>query len=136
MLYVDLDVHHGDGVQALFWDDPQVITVSLHESGDTLFPGTGFIDERGGRGRGDGAAGTAVNVPLVVGTGDASWLKALNEIVPRVTERFRPTLLVSQHGCDSHLLDPLATRLLEGDFKPGDRIKVSATNGELTFAKT
>lgn len=104
VLYVDLDVHHGDGVQALFWDDPAVLTVSLHETGEALFPGTGFVEERGG----PGAEGTAVNVPLQPGTGDVSWLAALGAVVPTLAEAFRPTVLVTQHGCDSHLLDPLA----------------------------
>ncbi|MFI5255224.1 MAG: acetoin utilization protein AcuC, partial [Candidatus Limnocylindrales bacterium] len=88
----------------LFWDDPDVLTVSIHESGDTLFPGTGSIWERGG----PGAVGSKVNLPMVAGTGDASWLAALETVLPDLVEAFAPTLLVSQHGCDSHLLDPLA----------------------------
>ncbi len=104
VLYVDLDVHHGDGTQALFWDDPQVLTVSIHETGLTLFPGTGFVDERGG----DGARGTAVNVPLQPYTGDGSWLAAVEGVVPALAEAFRPTFLISQHGCDTHAYDPLA----------------------------
>jgi acetoin utilization protein AcuC len=101
---VDVDVHHGDGTQALFWDDPQVATVSIHESGQFLFPGTGEIHERGG----PGAPGSAVNVPLGAWTGDASWQEAVTSVVPAVAERVRPTILVSQQGCDSHALDPLA----------------------------
>ncbi len=104
VLYLDLDVHHGDGVQALFWQDPSVLTLSIHESGETLFPGTGFVHERGG----PGAEGLAINLPMVAGTSDASWLAALESIAPVVAEAFRPTMLVTQHGCDSHLLDPLA----------------------------
>ncbi|HET7677993.1 MAG TPA: acetoin utilization protein AcuC [Candidatus Limnocylindrales bacterium] len=104
VLYVDLDVHHGDGVQALFWDDPQVLTFSIHETGQTLFPGTGFVEERGGR----GAEGTAVNVPLLPYSGDASWWPAVESMVPALAEAFGPTFLVTQHGCDSHTLDPLA----------------------------
>jgi acetoin utilization protein AcuC len=104
VLYVDMDVHHGDGVEALFWDDPMVLTCSLHETGETLFPGTGRAEERGG----PSAEGTAVNVPLQPGTGDGSWLAALETVVPALAESFRPTMLVTQHGCDSHLLDPLA----------------------------
>ena len=114
VLYLDFDVHHGDGVQALFWDDPNVLTLSIHESGETLFPGTGFVRERGGHGS-EGPAvsipsalGTVVNLPMVAGTGDGSWLAALESVVPAVAEAFRPTVLVTQHGCDSHLLDPLA----------------------------
>ena len=104
VLYVDLDVHHGDGTQALFWDDPQVMTVSIHETGQTLFPGTGFVDERGG----PGALGTAVNVPLQPYTGDSSWLAAVQQVVPALALAFRPTFLVTQHGCDTHAYDPLA----------------------------
>ena len=104
VLYVDLDVHHGDGSQALFWDDPRVLTFSIHETGLSLFPGTGFIEEQGGA----GAHGTAVNVPLQPYSGDASWQGALESVVPALAEAFRPTFLVSQHGCDSHALDPLA----------------------------
>ncbi|MDQ3449117.1 MAG: acetoin utilization protein AcuC [Chloroflexota bacterium] len=104
VLYVDLDVHHGDGVQALFWDDPQVLTFSMHETGEALFPGTGFESETGGR----GAPGSAVNVPLEPFSGDPSWLPAFEMVVPALAEAFRPTVLVSQHGCDSHAYDPLA----------------------------
>ncbi|HEY3956852.1 MAG TPA: acetoin utilization protein AcuC [Streptosporangiaceae bacterium] len=102
--YVDLDVHHGDGVQAAFYDDPRVLTISLHEHPATLFPGTGLASETG---RGD-AAGTAVNVALPAGTGDAGWLRALDAVVPPLVRAFGPDILVSQHGCDSHRLDPLA----------------------------
>ena len=104
VLYVDLDVHHGDGTQALFWDDAQVLTFSIHESGMSLFPGTGFVEELGG----EGAEGSAVNVPLHAYSGDRSWLASLQTALPALTEAFRPTFLVTQHGCDSHALDPLA----------------------------
>jgi acetoin utilization protein AcuC len=102
--YVDVDVHHGDGTEALFWDDPRVMTVSVHESGRMLFPGTGFPDELGG----PGALGGAVNVALPPGTGDAGWLRAVHSVVPQLVRAFDPDVLVSQHGCDSHFLDPLA----------------------------
>jgi acetoin utilization protein AcuC len=108
VLYVDLDVHHGDGVEAAFWDDPGVMTISLHESGRYLFPGTGFLDERGGR----DAVGTKVNVPFEPATGDGDWLAALERIVPPLARRHGPDILVTQHGCDSHALDPLAHLLL------------------------
>jgi acetoin utilization protein AcuC len=108
VLYVDLDVHHGDGVQAAFWDDPAVLTISLHESGHYLFPGTGFLDERGG----EKALGTKVNVPFEPATGDDDWLAALERIVPPLARRHAPDILVTQHGCDSHALDPLAHLLL------------------------
>ena len=102
--YVDVDVHHGDGTQAVFWDDPRVLTVSLHETGRMLFPGTGFPDEIGGR----AAEGAAVNVALPPGTGDAGWLRAIHATVPPLVRAFEPDVLVSQHGCDTHFLDPLA----------------------------
>jgi acetoin utilization protein AcuC len=102
--YVDVDVHHGDGVQAAFYDDPRVLTISLHEHPMTLFPGTGLPGEIGG----PGAEGMAVNVALPAGTGDAGWLRAFDAVVPLLLGAFRPQVLVSQHGCDSHRLDPLA----------------------------
>ncbi|GIG25533.1 acetoin utilization protein AcuC [Cellulomonas denverensis] len=102
--YVDIDAHHGDGVQAAFWDDPRVLTVSVHESGRTLFPGTGDPVDIGGA----GAHGTAVNVALPSHTGDAGWLRAVDAVVPEVLREFRPQFLVSQHGCDAHVEDPIA----------------------------
>lgn len=104
VMYVDLDVHHGDGVQAIHWGDPGVLTVSIHESGLTLFPGTGFPDEIGG----PGAEGTKVNLPLDAGTGELGWLPALELALPALAEAFRPDVVVSQHGADSHAFDPLA----------------------------
>ncbi|WP_188188616.1 acetoin utilization protein AcuC [Nonomuraea sp. SYSU D8015] len=106
--YVDVDVHHGDGVQAMFYDDPRVLTISLHESPRTLFPGTGFPEETG-------ADGTAVNVALPAGCGDAGWLRAFHAVVPPLLHEFRPDFLVTQHGCDSHALDPLANLMLSVD---------------------
>ncbi|MEP6695635.1 MAG: acetoin utilization protein AcuC [Pseudonocardiales bacterium] len=117
--YVDVDVHHGDGVQAAFWDDPRVLTVSLHESPYTLFPGTGFPTETGG----PGAEGTAVNVALPAGTGDAGWLRAFHAVVPQVLRAFGPQVLVSQCGCDSHAVDPLANLTLSVD---GQRVSYVA----------
>ena len=102
--YVDIDVHHGDGVQAAFWNDPRVLTISLHQHPATLFPGTGRPTETGG----PDAAGSAVNVALPAGTRDAGWLRALDAVVPPLLRQFRPQLLVSQHGCDTHWSDPLA----------------------------
>jgi acetoin utilization protein AcuC len=103
--YVDVDAHHGDGVQAVFWDDPRVLTVSLHETGQHLFPGTGYPREVGGA----GAQGTAVNVALPSGTPDAGWLRAIDAVVPPLLREFTPDLLVSQHGCDTHRADPLTS---------------------------
>jgi acetoin utilization protein AcuC len=102
--YVDIDVHHGDGVQAAFWNDPRVLTISLHEHPATLFPGTGRPAETGG----PDADGFAVNVALPAGTRDAGWLRAFDAVVPQLVREFRPQILVSQHGCDTHWSDPLA----------------------------
>ncbi len=102
--YVDVDVHHGDGVQAAFFRDPRVLTISIHEHPMTLVPGTGLPSDTGG----PGAEGSAVNLALPAGTGDAGWLRAFDAVVPPLLRSFRPQVLVSQHGCDSHRLDPLA----------------------------
>ena len=102
--YVDVDVHHGDGVQTAFWDDPRVLTISLHEHPRVLFPGTGWAEESGA----DGAEGSAVNIALPPGTGDEGWLRALHSVVPELLEAFEPQVLVTQHGADTHIEDPLA----------------------------
>ena len=112
--YVDTDAHHGDGVQWMFYEDPDVLTVSLHESGRYLFPGTGGVDEKG---RGEGV-GYAVNVPLQPFTDDDSFLSTFEAVVPEALRAFRPDLILSQNGCDAHKLDPLThlsatTRLYE-----------------------
>ncbi len=109
--YVDVDVHHGDGVQEIFYRDPRVLTVSLHETPLALFPGTGFPAETGG----PGAEGTAVNVALPPGTDDSGWLRAYHAVVPSVVRAFRPQVLVSQCGADGHRLDPLADLRLTVD---------------------
>jgi acetoin utilization protein AcuC len=102
--YVDVDVHHGDGVERIFWDDPRVLTISVHESGRYLFPGTGFPEDIGG----PGAEGSAVNLAMPPGTTDAAWLRAFHAVVPPLLAEFKADVLVSQQGCDSHVLDPLA----------------------------
>src|SRR5919107_1799804 len=109
--YVDVDVHHGDGVERIFWDDPRVLTISLHETGQMLFPGTGFPRDLGG----PEALGSAVNVALPPGTGDGGWLRAFHAVVPPLVREFRPEVLVTQHGCDSHIEDPLAHLMLTVD---------------------
>jgi acetoin utilization protein AcuC len=109
--YVDVDVHHGDGVEQIFWDDPRVLTISLHETGQMLFPGTGFSTDTGG----PEALGGAVNVPLPPGTADAGWLRAFHAVVPPLVRAFEPEILVTQHGCDSHRVDPLAHLMLSVD---------------------
>jgi acetoin utilization protein AcuC len=101
--YVDVDVHHGDGPQAIFYKDPRVLTISLHQFG-WIFPGTGDVDEIG---VGE-AQGTKVNVPLPASTTDGEWLDAFREIVPPLVRGWKPQVLVTQLGCDTHVTDPLA----------------------------
>lgn len=102
--YLDVDVHHGDGVQTVFWNDPRVLTISVHEHPRTLFPGTGWPEESGGT----DAEGSAVNIALPPGTTDEGWLRALHAVVPELLAAFQPQVLVSQHGADTHIEDPLA----------------------------
>ncbi|WGU96978.1 acetoin utilization protein AcuC [Paenibacillus dendritiformis] len=104
ILYIDTDVHHGDGVQWSFYTDPNVFTYSIHETGKFLFPGTGFVNERGA-GEGFGAC---VNVPLEPYTEDESWLHCFEETIGQVARSFRPDIIISQHGCDAHAFDPLS----------------------------
>jgi acetoin utilization protein AcuC len=102
--YVDVDVHHGDGVEAIFADEPRVLTVSLHESGRYLFPGTGFAHEVG-----EGPAqGSIANLPLPPSTTDDLYLPAFDALVPALVRAFQPEVLVTQLGCDTHYTDPLA----------------------------
>ncbi len=109
--YVDVDVHHGDGVQAAFYDDPRVLTISLHQDPRTLFPGTGRPDEVGS-GAGEGSA---VNVALPPGTDDSGWLRAFRAVVPGAVRAYAPDVLVTQCGCDTHHEDPLANLQLSVD---------------------
>jgi len=101
--YVDIDAHHGDGVQAAFYDTDQVLTISLHETGSSLFPGTGFADERG-TGKG---AGYSINVALPPYTDDHAYVTAFDAVVPPLIARYKPDVLVTQQGIDSHFSDPL-----------------------------
>ncbi|MFQ5353863.1 MAG: acetoin utilization protein AcuC, partial [Thermodesulfobacteriota bacterium] len=101
--YVDVDAHHGDGVQEAFYNTDKVLTISLHESGQNLFPGTGFVEERGS---GEGL-GYSVNVPLPPETGDGLYLKTLKALVPDLISAFSPDVLVTQLGADSLAGDPL-----------------------------
>ncbi|MFQ5918634.1 MAG: acetoin utilization protein AcuC [Thermoplasmata archaeon] len=103
ILYLDVDAHHGDGVQYAFFEDPRVLTISLHEDGRYLFPGTGFVEEVG-EGEGEGYS---VNVPLPPEIGDEAYLTALREVVPPLAEAFRPDLLLHQFGIDTYVTDPL-----------------------------
>lgn len=109
--YLDVDVHHGDGVQAAFYDDPRVLTLSVHQHPYTLWPWTGFASEVGSE-PGDGRA---VNVALPPGTQDAEWLRALHAVVPSLLNTFRPQVLVTQCGADTHQEDPLADLALSVD---------------------
>ncbi len=103
VLYIDFDAHHGDGVQRAFYDDPRVMTISLHETGRYLFPGTGDVLELGnGLGR-----GYSVNLPLAPFTEDDSYLEVMNALLPPLAISFGPDVIISQHGCDSHAWDPL-----------------------------
>jgi acetoin utilization protein AcuC len=125
--YVDVDVHHGDGVQEIFYDDPRVLTVSLHETPLALFPGTGFPTETGG----PAAAGGAVNVALPPGVADAGWLRAFHAVVPSVVRAFRPQVLFSQCGADAHRLDPLADLRLSVDAQRASYIAMRALADEV-----
>jgi acetoin utilization protein AcuC len=108
ILYLDVDVHHGDGVQEAFYDRNDVITISFHQSGRTLYPGTGFVDEIGtGAGR-----GYCVNFPLPIGTYDDAYLRAFRAIVPPLAEKFAPDVLVFELGADTLAGDPLANLYL------------------------
>ena len=102
--YVDIDAHHGDGVQWAFYDTDQVLTLSIHESGSTLFPGTGFVNELG-EGKGEGYS---VNVPLPPSADDEIFLWCFNEVVPPLVDAFQPDILVTQLGIDAHRTDPLS----------------------------
>ena len=101
--YVDIDAHHGDGVQFAFYGDPNVLTISTHERGDRLFPGTGFVAEMG---EGEGV-GFSVNLPLQPFTDDEVYRPAFEAVVPPLLRAFNPDVLVLQLGIDSHRTDPL-----------------------------
>ncbi|WP_134687026.1 acetoin utilization protein AcuC [Brevibacillus migulae] len=103
VLYIDTDAHHGDGVQWAFYDDPNVLTVSIHETGKFLFPGTGEITERG---TGQGY-GYSVNVPLDAFTEDESFLEVYRDLLPKLIRGFKPDVILTQNGCDAHAYDPL-----------------------------
>jgi acetoin utilization protein AcuC len=105
VLYIDIDGHHGDGVQQIFYEDPRVLTISMHESGLYLFPGTGFVDEIGiGEGKGYSA-----NIPMPMYSGDKEYRFAFEEIVPNLFEWFQPDVVVAQMGVDTHYSDPLTS---------------------------
>lgn len=104
VMYIDGDAHHGDGVEAAFADDPRVFTVSFHEDGRFLFPGTGFAEDIGR----DEGLGFSANVPLLPGTDDQSWQEVIESTLTTLVHAFEPDVIISQHGCDAHYLDPLS----------------------------
>lgn len=107
--YVDIDAHHGDGVQAAFYRDPNVLTISTHERGERLFPGTGFVREAG-----EGAGvGYSVNLPLEAYTDSPVYLHAFEEVVPPLLDAFKPDVVVAQLGVDAHRTDPLTHLALD-----------------------
>jgi len=103
VLYTDTDAHHGDGVQNIFYEDPGVLTISFHETGRFLFPGTGFPSERGS----GAGVGYAVNVPLEPYTDHESFVECYETVVPPLARAFKPDIIVAQNGCDGHAIDPL-----------------------------
>lgn len=105
LAYIDIDAHHGDGVQEAFWNEPRVLTVSVHESGRYLFPGTGFPGERGG----PEAPLSAVNVPMPPFATDACYERVTTDVIVPVVTAFHPDLIVSQNGADALHADPLTT---------------------------
>ena len=106
--YLDIDVHHGDGVQALHYDDPGVLTISLHESGRYLFPGSGAVEEIGE----DAGEGASLNIPLAPHTEAESYREVFDRVVPYALKQFDPDVIVAQCGADAHFKDPLADLLL------------------------
>ena len=107
--YVDIDAHHGDGVQHAFYADPNVMTISTHERGERLFPGTGFVRETGA----GAGVGFSVNLPLEAYTDSAVYLPAFEAVVPPLIERFKPDVIVAQLGVDAHRTDPLTHLALD-----------------------
>lgn len=101
---VDTDVHHGDGSQEIFWDDPDVLFISFHQDGRTLYPGSGFLDELGG----PLAFGTTINLPLRPRTTDTGILFALDELIMPLLDEFKPEIIINSAGQDNHYTDPLA----------------------------
>jgi len=125
--YLDIDAHHGDGVQSAFYNDPRVLTISMHQHPADMFPFTGLPAETGG----PGAEGSAVNIALPAGIKDARWLRAFYAIVPPLLAQFRPQILVSQHGADTHWLDPLARLELSIDGQRATHAAVHALAHDL-----
>lgn len=108
--YVDVDAH-GDGVERAFWNDDRVLAISIRQHPDTLFPGTGYVQDLGG----PLARGYSVNIPVPAGTTDNQWLRAIDAIVAPLLAEFAPELLITQHGCDTHPADPLVQLAISVD---------------------
>ena len=129
--YVDVDAHHGDGVQECFYNDPRVLTVSIHESGRSLFPGTGPASDAGG----PDAKGSVINLELRAGTGDTDWIQAFEAVVPEALAAFEPQIIVSQQGCDSHKEDPLTNLMLTVDAQRWSYARIHELAHELCGGK-
>ena len=127
IVYIDIDVHHGDGVEYIYRNDPDVLTISLHESGEYLFPGTGRATDVGG----PDAMGSAVNIPYFPYTDDDLWHEGFDAIVPQMIERFQPDAFMLQFGADAHYADPLAHLQLtsQGWMRAAGKI-LAITNGK------
>lgn len=131
---VDWDVHHGNGTQSIFWDDPSVLTISLHQ--DQLYPvDSGFRSENGG----EGAEGTALNIPLPAGTGDEGYLAAIQQVVLPALERFQPQLIIIGSGMDAAATDPLGRMVVTSEgFRAISREMIGAaerlTEGKIVFS--
>ncbi|MFS2279477.1 class II histone deacetylase [Microbacterium sp. OR21] len=131
---VDWDVHHGNGTQAAFWDDPSVLTISLHQ--EQLYPvDSGFRSENGG----PGAEGTSINIPLPAGTGDEGYLTALRQVVIPALDRFRPDFIIVGSGMDASATDPLGRMVVTSEgFRALSREMVRAaerlTAGRIVFS--
>lgn len=132
VMYIDFDAHHGDGVQGIFYDEPEVLTFSIHESGRFLFPGTGFVDELG-----DGEGyGYSLNLPMEPQTEDDSWIEVYRDALEAVAEVYRPDVIVLQAGCDAHVLDPLShlrctTRMIEESVRITSEIANTHCSGRM-----
>ncbi|WP_141362451.1 acetoin utilization protein AcuC [Glutamicibacter uratoxydans] len=127
IVYIDVDAHHGDGTESIFWDDERVLTISIHESGLSLFPGTGFANEIGGK----NAEGSAVNIAIPAMTGDAGWLRAFHAVIPQLVRAFKPEIIVSQHGCDAHRDDDMTNLKLSVDAQRQAALDISQLADEL-----
>ncbi|MGI6655419.1 MAG: histone deacetylase [Desulfobulbus sp.] len=100
---VDTDCHHGDGTQDIYWHDPDVLFISIHQDGRTLYPGSGFPDENGG----PRALGKTINIPLPPRTADTGYLHVLEQVVLPILEDFKPDLVINSAGQDNHYSDPI-----------------------------